>query len=459
MLATLILVALSPMQASWPLEELTLTNGAKLPGLVLAETAEGIRFRVVRRPIGRPTITLTCFFPTAEVKAVRHLSEAERKTLQEKLAELDATTTGERKRAEDLTLKPNALSKLSDAMCYESERFKLIATTKDEITRRAAVRLEQIFIAYERYLPPRTQSPQPTTIYLLKNQEDYLTASQQVLKTRGTLPNFPPLAFFDPGSNAVVCGSELRQLGADLAAARHHHLEQLAEVTQYEKRIADLYRTAPRTERERHLALAAEERKKVLIADRRNDGKFDEATAQFFGRLYHEAFHAYVGNYVHRELSLAGVKAGEGTGPLPRWLNEGLAQIFETPILDGYELRVGHADQKRLDAVQAGLKTLQGGVALMPLNDLLVGGFVEVHRPRATDATMAYHTSWAVAMHLTFERRLVGTQALDTYLIAINSGTSPRLAFETLVGKDIAAYEAELRDYLRRLRPDGTLRK
>ena len=187
--------------------------------------------------------------------------------------------------------------------------------------------------------------------------------------------------------------------------------------------------------------------------------QFDEATAQFFGRLYHEAFHAYVCNFVHRELSLAGVKAGEGTGSLPRWFNEGLAQIFETPILDGYELRVGHADKARLEKVQAGLKNARDGVTLMPLNDLLLTGFAEVHRPKAIEATMAYHTSWAVAIHLTFERRLLGTKALDDYLVAINTGTSPRKAFESLVGKDLVRYEAELKEYLSRLRPDGTLRK
>ena len=37
---------------------------------------------------------------------------------------------------------------------------------------------------------------------------------------------------------------------------------------------------------------------------------------------------------------------------MPRWLNEGLAQIFETAIIEAGELRVGHADAERLARVK-----------------------------------------------------------------------------------------------------------
>src|SRR5262245_42453618 len=86
--ALLLMAAYSPGQApaAWPFDEITLANGAKLPGLLLEETAAGTRFRVVRRPPGRPTVTMTTFFPPAEVKEVKRLGDADRKILREKLA-------------------------------------------------------------------------------------------------------------------------------------------------------------------------------------------------------------------------------------------------------------------------------------------------------------------------------------------------------------------------------------
>src|SRR5262245_24174404 len=147
MLPAILLTAfLAPAQpAAWPMDELTLANGNKLPGLLLDETKDGYRFRVVRRPVGRPTVTFTSFFPPKEVREVKKLGDADRKFLKEKLAELDATTAGgERKRADELKLSPaRRFDWPEPAHQYDSDRFVIISTASDEITRRAAVRLEQ----------------------------------------------------------------------------------------------------------------------------------------------------------------------------------------------------------------------------------------------------------------------------------------------------------------------------
>jgi hypothetical protein len=72
-------------------------------------------------------------------------------------------------------------------------------------------------------------------------------------------------------------------------------------------------------------------------------------------------------------------------------------------------------------------------------------------------ADRTYLCAWAVAFHLVFERHLFGTAELDRYLTAINSGGEPGPAFERLVGKSLADYDAELASYIERLRPDGSL--
>src|SRR5207248_7954147 len=89
----------------------------------------------------------------------------------------------------------------------------------------------------------------------------------------------------------------------------------------------------------RYLDAVDRERKRVIAADKANGAKFDQATARLFAILYHEAFHAYVGTFVYPPLKPDDVKAGKGTGELPRWLNDGLAQVLETPVVEAGELR------------------------------------------------------------------------------------------------------------------------
>jgi hypothetical protein len=155
------------------------------------------------------------------------------------------------------------------------------------------------------------------------------------------------------------------------------------------------------------------------------------------------------------------VKAGKGTGELPRWLNEGLAQMFETAVVEAGELRADWPDPRRLEQTKDWLKGKNGG-PLVALSDLLVSGkdaFLASHSDHRGAAERAYLTSWALAYYLTFERRLIGTPALNKYLIALNSGGDPRAAFVSLVGQELEAFEKQWHAYLLRLLKDGTVGK
>ena len=200
----------------------------------------------------------------------------------------------------------------------------------------------------------------------------------------------------------------------------------------------------------------------MVLADLNNGQKFDDATGKFlFAVLYHEAFHAYVTTFVYPPLKPDEVKAGKGTGELPRWLNEGLAQVFETAVVEVGELRADHPDKERLELVKEWLKGKRGG-PLVPLGDLLVTGrdaFLASHADQKAASDRAYLTSWALAHYLTFDRRLIGTDALRKYLIAVNSGGDPKQAFAGLVGKDLAAFEKDWHSYLSRLQQNGRLSK
>jgi hypothetical protein len=237
-----------------------------------------------------------------------------------------------------------------------------------------------------------------------------------------------------------------------LTGTRVHHQQQLADVAKYEAEVKKLYK-GQRGELDRYLEVARGQRAKVLAAEKANDEAFDKATWQLFAVLFHEAFHAYIGTFVYPPAEKDAVAAGSATGELPRWLNEGLAQVFESAFLDAGELRVDRIDPDRLSKVKFLLKP--GGEDLVPVAELLRAGpatFLAVHADQKAAANRAYLTSWAVAVHLLLEKRAVGGEKFTAYLKAVNTGGDPVKAFEAWVGQDVATYEKELGVYLEKLK-------
>jgi hypothetical protein len=440
--------------SNWSFDEITLTNGAKLQGLILSEAPDGIRFQSVSRLPGRPTVTLTGLITKAEVASVKRLTDADRNLLKERLAELDPSGEGERKRMESLELiAANWPGKPGAARLYDSDYFSFVSTGSEDLVRRSAVRLEQIYTAFARFLPPTVKDARPTVVMLATDQDEY----KALLGPLGE-PKLLNPAVFDPRGNRVLCGSDLKRLGTELQTARLHHSQQIATLDRYAETVRKLYKGA---ELDRHLDAVKQEKKRVWAADAANGAKFDLATRRLFAILYHEAFHAYVGTFVYPPLKPDEVKAGRGTGELPRWLNEGLAQVFETAVVEAGELRADWPDRDRLNRVKDWLKGKAGG-PLVPLNDLLVVGkdsFITSHADQKAASDRAYLTSWALAYYLTFQRRVIGTDAFRKYLAAVNSGGDPRAAFAALVGQELPAFEKDWHAYLLRLQSDGTLGK
>src|SRR5262249_9682215 len=254
---------------------------------------------------------------------------------------------------------------------------------------------------------------------------------------------FLNLAFYDPEGNRIVCYSDLQVLGESLVAVRKHHKQLRAELEARRAEFVKLYKGA---EERRMVAPIDATLKRLDGADAKNDELFANATRQLFATLYHESFHAYLGSFVYPPKN----------GELPRWLNEGLAQIFETAILDGEELRVGHAEPARL----AKAKDAAAKGELVPLAELLRSGpkqFMLTHVGDRQVSDRHYLTSWALAFHLAFERRLLGTEALDRFIQRTSDGGDPRAEFEELIKQPLAKFEPEFRKYILYLQADGNV--
>jgi hypothetical protein len=440
----------------WPMDEIKSKYGGVYRGLILEEHAEYTRFRIVKRPPGRATVTLTTTFTALETDKITKLTDADRQKLRERLAALDADGEGDQPRLAAIDFTPDVwLGKEKAARRYEADQFVLVSGAQDDITRRAAVRLEKIYTAYARVLPPRHQAARPTRVELADTLDDY----RAVLKASGV--KVENAAVFFPADNRIVCGSDLKRLGDDLRRTRLHHEQQRVALDKTEKELKELYKGS-KDELERFLGGVRKEREKVAAADRENDAAFDAATKRLFAILYHEAFHSYAAAFVFPPLKADEITAGMGTGELPRWLNEGLAQLFEDPVIEAGELRVGHADPVRLKKVQAAVTDKKADGGLVPVTDLLRTGreqFVTAHAGEKEVADRNYLTAWGLAHYLTFGRKVVGTKGLDDYLIAVNTGTDPAKAFEKLVNQELPAFEKDWHEYLRKLQPDGSVRK
>ena len=140
---------------------------------------------------------------------------------------------------------------------------------------------------------------------------------------------------------------------------------------------------------------------------------------------------------------------------MPRWLNEGLAQIFETAILEAGVLRVGHADPERLSRVKEALRRNQ----LVPVADLLKANPDQFLVGHASDQQISgayYLNSWALAFYLTFAQRRLGTPELDEYVRSLRQGAEPLDAFSKLVGEPLPVFQEAFHRYLRALHSDGS---
>lgn len=441
-----------PSSAShWPTETLTRRDGRVLRGLVQAESAAEVEFVEVVRPPGKPMYLVVHSYPTRSVTLGPRLAAAQRRELFERIGPLLETKSRlriEAARMEDLVTQPFD----DDGRTYRSvvgAGYRLLSTADEETTRRCAVRVDQIFRAYRQVLPPRVEPRGGLRIVVFGSTDEYRGFLQRI---DGQAP-VENAAFYSATRNTIVCGSDLSRYQELLQQTREHNaqlarqLQRLGpELTKRLKQVTDEMRrkgfTDAEVQQEVELRRTAWRRQsdelqaRIDEVQRRNDAKFREVTEQMFTRLYHEAFHAYVDHYVYP----SDVSRNGAGRTLPRWLNEGLAQIFESGQLEGDTLRIDAPATRPLKRLQAELAS----GSMLPLADVLTARqetFLVTHADAGSARHYAY--SWGLAYYLTFHRNLLLGRTLDDY-VADSSDPVPR--FERLIGSSLREFEAVWRE-------------
>jgi hypothetical protein len=417
-----------------------------LKGLLVGykEGADEVVIRVIHRQEGEPTrVEPSSYFNRSRIESIEQLDADERAVLERRVKVLTLTRDDLARRIRETKLDPididfgKAGKKKGFRYKDEGEYFVLESNVTEEVFRRSAERLALVYNAFTHTLPPHDTSGKPTAILLAGTPGDY----RALLKERGL--NFVNPAFYDAARNQIVCGCDLVRLGESLEQAGKKNQKVADDLAERKKELEKLFKgkvpsqvMRPITEGERQLA----------VARAGNNKLFDDATRVLFRRLYHESFHAYLANFVY---------TGE-RAEMPRWLNEGLAQVFETAIFEGDEVRLGRPDPVRL-------KRAKAAGEMLPLKNLLCSSpkhFIVVHASDKEMSDRYYLTSWALAYYLAADGKVINSKKLDEYCRATRAGDDPLEAFLALVGakaQELTRFEEKFHAYVRDLRANGTL--
>jgi hypothetical protein len=382
----------------WPMESLTLQTGKTLRGIVYSASKEQIEFVEIVRPPGRPMYAVIRSLQPSEVKNVTTLPDALRKRSLQQFFRFRNRARIELGKMDNVELTDDVWEELP-CRRYNGQWFTLWSTSDEETTRRCIVRIEQIFRAFRQMFPPR-EDPEGLKILLLGSLDEYSDfLARHQLQVRNP-------AFYSAPRNLIVAGSDLRAFGQRLSEARRHNESTRKELEKQNKafskrfsKLAEQLRAAGFSADDVAREKNARERlwrdeydlamRRIHQARRRNNAVFVERTQRMFQRLNHEAFHAYLENYVFPSEKFA----------VPRWFNEGLAQIFETAQIDADVLRIDAPHERLLVQLQDDLKSGQG----LRLAELLNSNQAEFLRTHdAGGVQRRYLYSWGLAYYLMF---------------------------------------------------------
>lgn len=416
----------------WPFDRLYLHAGDKKPrlveGLIRGEDRSEIDFFEIRRIPGRRLSMERRPVKPGDVVRREELSAEERVRLCHLIQQYM-----NRESIEQLNKKVLELGKRTDDFkrqlkTYRGAGFEFESTADEETVLDSIVRIDQRMKGYRRLMPPTTEPRQPLKILLLGSALEYKTYLAQN-RTEVAGP-----AFYLPASNQVVAYTDrdivfkkfeqaqgnnkgLEQTLAKKKADQQRHLKQEAEEYQKAGANADEVRKANRLLQAEFNREIAQIQQALDESKRKNQQAWDEYVEKSYRILYHEIFHAYLESYVFAQKDI------------PRWLNEGLAQVMENGRLESGQLRIDAPDQERLkrlydDMHRADPLTLVGLLQAPP------EAFLGIHESQASkvvEADRYYLYSWGLAYYLAFEKRAsLGTKALEAYVSPL--GAPPHAA-------------------------------
>ena len=425
------------------MEAVVLKDQTRLEGLIQGQTDAEIDFAQILQPPGKPMYAVIRGISRSGVARFERLPYAEHEQLAERFATFRNRAVIEAGRMEEVALHEES-GDSGRELVYQGSWFELRSTADNEQTRRCVVRIEQIFRAFRTVLPPRVDGSRKLNVRVFGSLDQYRS------RLRRLDLDLSNVAFYSARERTILAGSDLNVFAQRLAQVRAEHERVKKEYSrlddEYARSLAALNEqlktagfTPAEIAAEIRLRKAAwkEEMESALAANlehqRANEQKFADVTSAMFAQLYHEAFHAYLDAFVYPQ----------GEHHVPRWLNEGLAQVFESGQLEGDSLRIDAADPVKLARLK---EELRSGNRL-PLARLLTAEEREFLGPHSAEAPRRHYLySWGLTNYLVFHQNLLSGERLDKYVSADTQHVDPITRFEQLTGQPIAEFEAAWRE-------------
>lgn len=447
---TVLLLGLCPGSTlaadDWPTEQVEMRGGQTYRGLIESVDEAWVHLIQIHRPRGRPMYLVIRPLERSAIAKLLRLDEVQRAELRRRIDRFVHRVRIETARMQSVRLTLRE-AEANQYQHYRGKWFTLDSTTDETTTRRIIVRVEQIFTAYRQILPPRVEAQRPLRLVVFGSEAEYTV----FLRRLGL--DVPSGACFLRDANLVVAAGELTRFAVQLAEVDQRHQRLREELEQLEAkmttRLAELGRQLKQDGvarrqisrlmvREKRQFQDRVQRKRTELSrcDRENARMFDAVTRQMFTRLYHEALHAYLENYVypHAEYNV------------PRWLSEGLAMVCENGRVESGTLRIDAPMPEALVRLKADLQSDRR----LPLEQLLTadaGAFA------AHDTSQRHYVhSWGLAYYLTFQTQLLGAPALDQFVEPAAENNSPVARFEKLINMPLDKFEPIWREYVLELR-------
>lgn len=419
-------------------DQMVLNDGTRLQGVIVDETALQIRFQfIIRRP-GVRTMVFEALYERQDISSITRAAEPGRSAARNYLADLLNSKKREENKLQAVILNKGPwIEGEQSAWHYQGPYFELLSNAQESLVRLVCVRLDAIFAAYVNTMGKRITPEKPVRVVLFKSLAEFRGWQQKQSMI------FLNPAVYDARSATIYAGTDLDEHASQLQVLQNRHLQQLKELQKLRQNMDKHFSGKPTASIVRQLQQMQQQ---LILLNSDNDVIYARLQAAFFATLYHEAFHAYLDRWVYPADQYQ----------VPRWLNEGLAQLFENAFIEIDELRLGRLDEERLKQIQDAIRQNR----FMPLRELLQAPpqlFFVRHTQENFQSNRQYDASWALAHFLTFELKLMSTPAMEEYVRPAPAGQEIK-RFEKLVNMPLEKCETLWKQYLLRLRPDGSLR-
>ncbi len=440
--------------ARWPLERIELTDGRAYEGLILSQSEAFVSFQEVNRRVGRPMYLITrSAIPRASVARLEPLPAEERNVLVERIERFQRRSLQEYLAMANVPLSRGE-GRTRPFWLYQSGPwFRAESLADEEWTRQSIVRLEEMFTAFSEILPPRAKPERPLLLRLYDTTSEYRAFLAKLnYRIENPAVYVPSLNLLAAGSEVAVFTERLADLRSKHAALRKKYEQLAADIPQQLQKLAKELDDAGVPVAERKAAVLAAQRRweqqvaevtrQISAIENENASQFKQLTRQMDVRLYHEAFHAYLENFVYPQ----------GTCDVPRWLNEGLAQVFEEGILEAGTLRLDAPSRTRLADLQADFARQPR----LPLSELLAAdgrAFLVAHPGGAETSQRYYLYSWGLAYYLAVREPVLETALLNHYVEKGSKSLDPIARFEALVGMPLEKFESKWREDMQAMKP------